>query len=61
MLKRSDNQVTPPGDQRPEHVWSAFTVGLNHALLDVTHCYGHFSVSHSPLFVCFLTQCLTTG
>ncbi|MDC9616236.1 hypothetical protein PSI19_20745 [Xenorhabdus khoisanae] len=35
------------GRQRPEHVRSAFTTDLNHALLDVTHCYGHFSASHS--------------
>ncbi|WP_338803789.1 hypothetical protein WDV76_17690 [Xenorhabdus griffiniae] len=33
--------------QRPEHVRSGFTTGLNPALLKVTRYYGHFSASHS--------------
>ncbi|WP_338803381.1 hypothetical protein WDV76_14560 [Xenorhabdus griffiniae] len=42
MFERSDNQVTPPGDQRPEHVRSAFTTDLNPALLKVTAFHRHF-------------------
>ncbi|WP_167450533.1 hypothetical protein [Xenorhabdus ehlersii] len=36
MLKRSDDQVTPPGVQRPEHVEPDFTADLNPALLSET-------------------------
>ncbi|WP_269749553.1 hypothetical protein [Xenorhabdus lircayensis] len=28
--------MTPPGGQRPEHVWSGFTTDLNHELLSET-------------------------
>ncbi|WP_187655664.1 hypothetical protein [Xenorhabdus sp. PB62.4] len=44
MLKRSDYQVTPPGGQRPERVWSGFTIDLNHELLKVTRYFGHFLI-----------------